>query len=166
MLYFAYASNLDPDQMRERCPSHRVVGLAALHEHQLFFPRYSQGWGGGVASVQPHHGGTVWGIVYDLSEEELQKLDACEGFRSAEDQHKNDYDRQVLTVELTRPDDASVPRRLRVFVYVAHPSNPKPPSRRYLDAILKGAQHHRLPEEYIAKLAKTPVLAEEEAAGT
>jgi hypothetical protein len=45
-----------------------------------------------------------------------------------------------------------------VWIYVAQPANPSPPSRRYLDAVLKGARHHRLPEEYIAKLAATPVL--------
>jgi AIG2 family protein len=57
-----------------------------------------------------------------------------------------------------RADDGSFPRRLRVWIYIARPANPSPPSRRYLDAVLKGARHFRLPEEYITKLAATPAL--------
>jgi hypothetical protein len=44
-------------------------------------------------------------------------------------------------------------------------SNPKPPSRRYLDAILKGARAYRLPEDYIAKLETIAVAEEEAGAG-
>src|SRR4249919_1194160 len=66
--------------------------------------------GGGVASVQPHHGDTVWGVVFDLDDGDLASLDADLGYRGPSDQH-NLYDRESLTVELIRPDDASVPRR-------------------------------------------------------
>ena len=160
MLYFAYGSNLDPEQMRSRCPSHRVVGLAELRDHRLVFPLFSQVWSGGVASVQPAHGSSVWGVVYDVSESELAVLDGFEGFRGAGDQH-NVYDRETVLVELTRADDGSFPRRVRALMYVARPSNPSPPSARYLETILRGARHHRLPDDYIARLAATPVRAEE-----
>ena len=138
MLYFAYGSNLDPEQMRSRCPSHRVVGLAELRDHRLVFPLFSQVWNGGVASVQPAHGSSVWGVVYDVSESELAVLDGFEGFRGAGDQH-NVYDRETVLVELTRADDGSFPRRVRALMYVARPSNPSPPSARYLETILRGA---------------------------
>jgi cation transport regulator ChaC len=163
MLYFAYGSNLDPDQMAERCPGHRVVGRAALHDHRLFFPLFSNRWNGGVASIQLHHGGTVWGILYDLTDDDVKSLDGYEGFRGAGDQH-NLYDRVTLTVDIDRPDDGSIPRRVRCETYVARPSNPSPPSRRYLDAILKGARHHRLPEEYAQALAAIAVRVEEDPA--
>lgn len=151
MHYFAYGSNLDPEQMKRRCPGHTVVGLAALHEHRLAFPLTSHDWGGGVASVVPSHGTSVWGVVYDLTDEDLAALDRYEGYRGADDQH-NLYDRQTVFVELTRPDDGSIPRRVRANCYFARPSNPAPPSRRYLDAVLAGARHHRLPDEYVAAL--------------
>jgi gamma-glutamylcyclotransferase (GGCT)/AIG2-like uncharacterized protein YtfP len=152
MLYFAYGSNMDPAQMRERCPDHQVVGLAGLRDHRLFFPLHSHRWGGGVASVQLHHGSTVWGVLYDLSEADLRSLDGIEGYRAPGDQH-NVYDREHVTVELTRPDDGSIPRRVRADIYIARPSNPTPPSRRYLDVLVRGAQQHRLPEEYIAQVS-------------
>ena len=161
MFYFAYGSNLHPDQMRERAPQHRLVGLAALRDYRMEFPLYSPRWAGGVASVRPHRGETVWGVVFDVTETDLTTLDGHEGFRAAGDQH-NVYDRPALTVELTRPDDGSVPRRLRVWTYVARPSNPSPPSRRYLDRVVAGAHQHGLPEDYVTRLSATPVLAEGE----
>lgn len=159
MLYFAYGSNMEPDQMGERCPDHVVVGLAALHDHRLHFPQYSHRWGGGVSSIQLHHGETVWGVLYDLSDEDLRHLDEAEGFRAPGDQH-NIYRREHVTVELERPDDGSIPRRVRAWTYIANPSNPSPPSLRYRDALLNGARHHRLPEEYLARLNAMPVASE------
>jgi len=165
MLYFAYGSNLDPEQMKSRCPSHRVVGLAELKEHRLVFPLFSQRWGGGVASVQPAHGASVWGMLYELTDADLAALDAIEGFVGPGNQH-NVYDRESISVDLARADDGSFPRRVRAAIYLARPSNPSPPSPRYLETMLRGARHHRLPEEYITRLAAVPVRAEEEAAGS
>ncbi|HTO89686.1 MAG TPA: gamma-glutamylcyclotransferase family protein [Candidatus Sulfotelmatobacter sp.] len=159
MLYFAFASNLDPERMRRHCPGHHVVGLAALPDHRLGFPRYSPEWGGGISSPQLAHGESVWGMVYDLDEEDMRALDQLEGFRGPGDQH-NVCDREIVTVDLTRPDDGSIPRRVRPWMYQARPSNASPPSRRYLDAILTGARHHRLPDEYVARLAMIEVAAE------
>lgn len=155
MLYFAFGSNLDPEQMQRRCPDSRVVGLAALRDHRLSFPLTSHDWGGGVAGVQTAHGSTVWGVLYEVTEADLASLDRYEHFLGAGDQH-NLYDRETTTVELTRPDDGSIPRRVRAWIYLTRQANPARPSRRYLDAILRGARHHRLPEEYIAALAATP----------
>lgn len=157
MLYFAYGSNLDPVQMSSRCTGSRTVGLAALHDHRLAFPLHSDAWGGGVAGVQPAHGAVVWGELYDLTADDLAALDGYEGFRGSGDQH-NVYDRDQVTVDLVRPDDGSFPRRVRAWTYVPRPANPTPPSRRYLDTILRGARHHRLPEEYIEALAKVETL--------
>ena len=157
MLYFAFGSNLDPSQMARRCPGHTVVGMAALRDHRLVFPLTSHDWGGGVAGVQPLRGPTVFGVAYELTDDDLAALDGYEGFRGAGDQH-NVYDRESVYVDLVRPDDDSFTRRLRVWIYAARPANPAPPSRRYLDAILTGAKHHRLPEEYVAQLAAIPTV--------
>ena len=108
------------------------------------------------ASLQPSHGHAVWGAVFDLDDADLAALDGCEGFRGPGDQH-NVYDRESIWVDLVRPEDGSVPRRVRAWTYIARPSNPSPPSRRYLDAILRGARHHRLPEDYVLELSAVKV---------
>lgn len=159
MLYFAYGSNLDPDEMHSHCPESRVVGLAALHDHRLTFPLHFEPWGGGTAGVSHTHGSTVWGVLYELSESDLASLDRYEGWKGPGDHH-NLYDRELATVVLTRADDGSVPRRVRATTYFARTLNPMPPSRRYLDTILRGARHHRLPAEYIEWLESIEVASE------
>ena len=51
VLYFAYGSNLDDAQMRDRCADARVVGRATLPNYALVFGGFSHRWGGAVASV-------------------------------------------------------------------------------------------------------------------
>jgi cation transport regulator ChaC len=159
MLYFAYGSNLNAAQMSERCPAHKIVGLGELRDHKLIFPVTSPRWGGGVAGLHVAHGQSVWGVVFDLNDEDLASLDRYEGFKGPGDPH-NVYDQEHMFVELRRADDGSFPRRVRPLTYVARPNNPAPPSRRYLEAIIAGAAHHRLPDEYIALLARIPTAEE------
>lgn len=157
MLYFAYGSNLEPQQMRQRCPGHTVVGLAELRDHKLGYPLTSHDWGGGVVSLSVAHGDSVWGVIYELTEADLAALDRYEHFVAPGDQH-NLYDRETVSVQLVRADDGSFARRLRAWTYLARSANPSPPSRRYLDTILAGARHHKLPDDYVARLAATPVV--------
>lgn len=160
MLYFAYGSNLDPAQMRDRCPGCVTVGLAVLQDHRLAFPIFSPDWGGGVAGPVHAHGRQVWGVLYELTDAQMATLDSYEGFKGPGDQH-NFYDRETITVNLTRPDDGSVPRRVRAAAYFPHFSKPAPPSRAYLDTVLRGARHHRLPEDYVEALGSEVVAGED-----
>ena len=160
MLYFAYGSDLDPVEMKAMCPEYRVTGLAVLHDHRLGFPLYSHQWEGGVAGLVHAHGQKVWGVLYELTDADLAALDAHDGWKGPGNQH-NLYERQTLTVELVRPEDGSAPRRVRATTDFPRVSNPSPPSRRYLDALLRGAQHHRLPEEYVEWLGTIGTVGQE-----
>src|SRR5262249_47980262 len=151
MLYFAYGSHLDPGEMQASCPGHRVVGVAVLHDHRLAFPLYSNRWEGGVAGLVHAHGEKVWGVLSELTEADLAALDEHEGWKGPGNQH-NLYERETVTVELVHPVDGSAPRRVRAATYYPRVSNPSPPSSRYLETLVRGAQHHRLPEEYIERL--------------
>jgi hypothetical protein len=163
MLYFAFGSNLDTEQMRERCPAHRQIGVAVLRDHKLVFPIFSEVWNGGVASLQLSHGNDVWGVLHELNDEDLASLDRHEGFRGPGDAH-NLYERQHVWVELVRPEDGSVPRRVKAEAYFAHTANPSAPSRRYMEAVLRGGLAHKLPDDYLAVLKRIPTLPEEPAA--
>ena len=79
VLYFAYGSNLDDDQMRSRCPSARVVARAVLPNYALAFGGFSHRWGGAVASVVRAKGARVEGLLYELNEGDLRALDRFEG---------------------------------------------------------------------------------------
>ena len=79
VLYFAYGSNLDEAQMRERCRSARPRGQATLRHHALVFGGFSQRWGGAVASIQRERGTHVEGLLYRISRRDLARLDRIEG---------------------------------------------------------------------------------------
>jgi hypothetical protein len=160
MLYFAYGADLDPDERRARCPEHRVIGLAMLADHRLGFPLYSHAWEGGVAGLVHAHGQKLWGVLLELSESDLASLDAAQEWQGPGNPH-NLSEREMVTVELVRPEDGSAPRRVRAATYSPRVSNPSAPSRRYLDAVLRGARHHRLPEEYVEWLSSIEAVPRE-----
>jgi hypothetical protein len=150
MRYFAYGSNLDPDQMRERCPAARFVCIARLDDHRLTFNRKSIRRGCGVADVIPSPGDCVWGAVFEVTGNDVACLDSSEGFRAG--RRANAYYRKEIRVTGI-VDDAE--QATIVETYVAHPQpNPPPPSEQYMAQIVKGARHWGLPSSYIEQLLK------------
>ncbi|MEO6463813.1 MAG: gamma-glutamylcyclotransferase family protein [Candidatus Eisenbacteria bacterium] len=150
-LYFAYGSNLDPAQMEIRCPGHRVLCRARLHDHVLAFHGESRTWGGAVASVDPRAGSIVHGVVYELGAGDFERLDRAEGYVAPGDS-RNSYERVQMPVELENGE------MLEVFTYVR--SGPEPaglPTRDYRWAILSGMRHHGLPAEAIAAVSALEV---------
>lgn len=142
MLYFAYGSNMDPDQMRERAPGARALGPARLPGHRLFFTHDSAGWAGGVASISPDASSDVWGVLWRIDDRDLAALDEYEGYPAA-------YTRTTVTVEIAGG-------RRDALVYVAMPTVGKRPSEVYLECIVRGAEAHGLPGEYVESLRKIP----------
>ena len=78
--YFAYGSNLDLSQMKRRCPESRLISKGSLSGHSLTFNRFSSGWGGGVADVIQDQDSKVWGLVFEISDSDLERLDRYEGY--------------------------------------------------------------------------------------
>ncbi len=152
MLYFAYGSNMDWNQMRERCPSSRFAGIAVLQDRKLAFTRKSVERGCGVADVVAEDGAHVWGVVYDIADLDVGKLDLSEGFRPGRD--KNSYYRRECLVLLGGDEQ----RPVTVFAYFADPQpNPPLPNAAYKNLILTGGRYWHLPEEYIRELEKIEV---------
>ncbi|MEO6463812.1 MAG: gamma-glutamylcyclotransferase family protein [Candidatus Eisenbacteria bacterium] len=144
-LYFAYGSNLDPRQMAERCPGHRVVGRAILADHVMRFRGYGRDWKGAVATVEPAGGHDVHGVVFALTPEHYASLDFYEGYDGV-GAASNLYDRVPRRV---RMEDRAI---VDVLTYVIRPLAEGAPSRRYRDAILRGMRHHGLPEDAVLEL--------------
>lgn len=91
MYYFAYASNLNRKQMRERCPECKPMFVATLPNYKLVFAGWSRQWRGGIASIKRFGGEKVVGGVYEVSEQDLRKLDRYE-------RCPGDYNRLKVTV--------------------------------------------------------------------
>ncbi len=80
MYYFAYASNLNKNQMAERCPGSKPLFTAILPNYKLIFTGWSRQWKGGTASIKPFKGEKVMGAVYEISEVNLKQLDRHQGY--------------------------------------------------------------------------------------
>lgn len=143
MLYFAYGSNMDPEQMALRCPGSRLVGTARLPGYRLAFSRYSSKRNGGVADVVPDPDHEVWGVVWDLSEENLAILDGFEGYDPG----------GTCAYSRTRIEVESEQGTLEAEIYFAtRQPNPPPPSRAYMQHLIEGAKAHGLPDDYLRML--------------
>jgi len=139
MLYFAYGSNMDPVQMSERCPGGAALGAARLDGWRLTFTRDSPAWGGGVGHIERAPEDVVWGVLWDLTTEHLNALDEYEGVELGA------YVRDRCSVAFEGRD-------VETDVYIAVPRGFKKPSHKYLSAMIRGAEAHALPPDYIERL--------------
>ena len=132
MYYFAYGSNLNKRQMRERCPDSKPMFIATLPNYKLVFVGWSRQWRGGVISIKPLRGERVRGAIYEVSEQCVQRLDKSEG-------HPTDYARQKVIVfnEDSEPIEA--------ITYIkAGQFEETQPSKEYLTVIQQGYRDWRL----------------------
>lgn len=139
--YFAYGSNMSPKVILETCPTHKVVGRARLKDYRLAFTRKSIRSDSGVADIVHAPGMTVWGVLYEIDENEVTALDRKEGYGSA-------YTRIEIDVILR----GEVTQRAITYTVISKESDEIPPSPEYLHILIEGARSRKLPEYYIAFL--------------
>ena len=154
VLYFAYGSNMNWDKMRRQCASSRFVGRAVLRVYRLKFTRKSKQHHCGVADAVTEDGAQVWGVVYELADLDVGKLDGSEGFRPGREREKNSYNRHECLVFLD--GDNKQPLTVSSYFGVRQPTPPRP-SAAYKNLILNGAKHWHLPEAYIRELEQIQV---------
>ena len=147
MNYFAYGSNMDGDRLRERGVSFSRRQRAVLEGYRLVFnKRSSRNPREGYANIVEDEGCVVEGILYEIADEDIEKLDRYEGYP----QH---YDRQKVKVRLQSGDVTEA------AVYIARQemtAEGLKPSREYLSHLLKGCD--LLSKEYCKKLRNTQTL--------
>jgi gamma-glutamyl AIG2-like cyclotransferase len=144
LYYFAYGSNMDWPQMRQRCPTARFVCVARLPGYRFAIARHSRLRNCGTANIFLEMGGEVWGIVYDVSDHDFLTLDGFEdGYRRENifvyDRNDGHHPMEVLAYIAAREDGVPLP-------------NPE-----YKRLILAGACHWRLPPDYCAMLERIEV---------
>lgn len=72
MLYLAYGSNLNYEQMMRRCPKAVPISPCAINGFRLVFR--------GVADVIPEEGAVAQGALYDVTPDCVKALDSYEGY--------------------------------------------------------------------------------------
>ena len=139
--YFAYGSNLSQQQITERCPDSTLIGPGKMRGFKLVFTHYSPRWQGGVADISKDPNHDVWGLLYELSQTDLDQLDRYEG-------HPTVYNRMQTAVQSVQ---GTTIRNAWVY-YVVHKEQFIPPTQKYFNIILEAARTHKFPEAYIAYL--------------
>lgn len=127
--YFAYGSNLNVAQMAQRCPDATRPVPATLADHDWLINER------GVATVEPSDGAEVHGVLWQISDRDLDVLDSAEGVPVR-------YRRDRLVVATSAgPRDA--------WVYIDHRTEAGAPRPGYLERIIEGAAHHGLPQRWL-----------------
>jgi gamma-glutamylcyclotransferase len=78
LLYFAYASNLNKQVIKQRCPEAKPRFTAVLPNFRLIFTGWSRDWHGGKASLKPFRSDKVRGAIYEVTETGLKQLERYE----------------------------------------------------------------------------------------
>lgn len=131
-LYFAYGSNINLDQMAHRCPDAEVVGPVVLEDYKLLFRSNSNR--NGVATIRPHKGRKVHGLLWKITPVCERALDIYEGFPRL-------YDKQDVTVRDKNGQEITV----MAYVMTDRYKEPAMPSSYYYNGIMAGYRQNGLP---------------------
>ena len=135
MFYFAYGSNMNLEQMKERCPRSNFIGKASLKGYKFAYSGYSHTWGGATANIIESKGEIVRGGLFKIDKECLRKLDECEGYNSKA------YDRALLEVQ---HENGRIYEE--TYVYLRH----RTPTDKYRQRVVQGAKDCGLPLSLIS----------------
>lgn len=154
LLIFSYAANLNPELIASRCSKPEPFCVARLPDHALAFFDYSKRWDGGAATLISSPGTDLWGVIYQLSFWDSERLDSWLDVRL---DGTGDY--FLLPVEVIGVD--GTPHSVMLYRKFYHGGPQQPPSTGYLQTILAGAVARGLPAAYIEMLRRIPTKAEE-----
>jgi hypothetical protein len=148
MNYFAYGSNMDQKDLEEWCerqkkevPVLQFVCASCLEDHKLVFNYSSSSRQGGAANIIKSSGNCVYGILFQISKNDLITIRKKEGY-------PNYYDEIYMTVK-------SIEKQLYIYAItykvVKHREKdvPQRPTKYYMDLILNNARKYNFPRDYI-----------------
>ncbi len=141
MLYFAYGSNMSVKRMKKRVRAAKLQGTASLAEHQLRFHKVSRDGSAKCDVIYTREAeDVVYGLLYEMSEEDQEILDRAEGLGKG-------YERTQVTVV------DSLGKEIQAFTYYATEINESlSPYHWYKNHVVRGAEEAGLPQKYLMML--------------
>ena len=134
-IYFAYGSNMCPEQMARRCPGGQALGQAELRDWRFLINTRT------YATIEARPGATTHGGLWSLTPGHITELDHYEAVAEGM------YFKKTIIVQRT---DGPV----EALVYIDPVCELGQPKPDYIRTILDGAAHFGLPAEYIAGLVR------------
>ena len=141
MLYAAYGSNLDPEQMAHRCPHSPLRSTGWLVGWRITFG--GDGWDGALPTLVEDPSGQVFVALYDVTEADESTLD---GWESADSGLYRKVRVRVATLEGELP----------AWVYVLNDFEGGIPSARTVGILADAAEQAGAPKDYVAELRSRP----------
>jgi len=140
-LYFAYGSNMNEGELKERGIMVLDRRKALLRHYKIALSRCSKCRHGGVLDIVSTEGDVVEGVLYELPDEARSKVEKKEGVMSGA------YKERLVSVEIDGRTVENI-----VTYEVCNKVNPPPASDEYKKSVLKGAKNHNLSQEYMKQL--------------
>lgn len=132
MLYCAYGSNMNLEQMDYRCPKSNVIANGELRGWELVFNVHAD------ILETGNDEDTVPVVVWDIDNSDWASLDMYEGYPDY-------YDRRGVEVWFEDgTSDVAI-----VYVMADNRKGICPPSRSYFDCVIKGAIENDIDIEYL-----------------
>jgi gamma-glutamylcyclotransferase (GGCT)/AIG2-like uncharacterized protein YtfP len=142
-LYAAYASNMDPARMGERCPHSPLQGTGWLVGWRLTFGGAELGWDGALATLVEDPLGTVFVAIYDVTPEDEGLLDGWEGL-------------DLGLYRKTRVRVQTMEGARVAWVYVLDAYEGGLPSANYVGVLAAAAEAAGAPDDYVRRLRNLP----------
>ena len=121
-LYLAYGSNLNLEQMANRCPTAKVFGNSKINGYRLLF---RGAHAGAVATIEPFKGESVPVLAWEITPADEAALDRYEGWPFL-------YRKETIKVRLNG-------KTVQAMVYIMNEGRPLgQPSCYYYSTILDG----------------------------
>src|SRR5699024_10724650 len=134
-LYIAYGSNLNLEQMANRCTTAKVVGPSEIKGHKLVVrgPHAHA-----VATVEPCKGESDTGLVWQITSSDEKALDRYEGW-------PHQYRKEMMKVKVDK-------KTVNAMVYIMYECRPlEQQSCYYYSTILEGYQSAAFDVEYLRR---------------
>ena len=121
-LYIAYGSNLNIEQMSQRCPTARIYGAGYLNNWQLIFRGSKTG---AYATIRRKKGHQVPVVLWTIEKADERRLDTYEGYPTF-------YGKESIMATLPQG-------KKKAMVYIMDPKRTVGrPSQYYIDVVHEG----------------------------
>lgn len=145
MYYFAYGSNVNRGRMADRCPSSIFISRDHIKGYKLVFNKLGLD-GSGKANIIPMKNSTVYGALYEVTEEDIKLLDGFEG----EGYH---YHRRTIVTDFNN---------VKSYIYIANNDfidDEIKPISIYKQLVLTGLKQVKAPKTYIQKVKDVEICS-------
>ena len=126
-LYIAYGSNINLEQMANRCPNSKVIGKEMLKGYELEFR--------GVATIVPKENAEVPVLIWEIDGRDEHSLDKYEGF-------PNYYRKELFEIDVNG-------EKKECMAYLMNNGHISPPMSYYYNDIKQGYEANGMDTSYL-----------------